>query len=77
MAFPCLPFPLALFGRKITKPGETSELTWSISSLTNEETKAQTSVRFATWDHRAADSEPWHARGSKSTFLKEMNTALG
>lgn len=52
---PSLPSPSLwhYLEERVSKPGETSEVIRPISSLTNEETQAQASAKFAAQDHRA------------------------
>lgn len=78
--YPQQHFPAFLFfwhhlEDRAPKPGETSEVISSISSLTKGASEAQTSVGFAAQDYRAAKSEPWHARGGKSTFSKDEHSS--
>ena len=74
-AFPCLPVPWALFGRKSSKTPKPQRPQKSISSLINEGREAQTTGEFAAQYPRAGESEPWHARDSEATSSQTKHSS--
>ena len=67
-----IPLPsssLSIIWKKEFRNPQTSE-TSEVNQFTHKE-ENQTTVNFAAQDHRAGESEPWHARDSKATFSKQ------
>lgn len=62
-------FPEHYLEERVPKPPNLRDLrSQSVHSQGRED---QTTVNFAAQDHRAGESEPWHARDSKATFSKQ------